>query len=49
MINFSGLRVALEKFENNGSYAKCNKWSIAKGGYELWWEMEWLMFLIKSR
>ena len=38
-INFSGLRVALEKFENNGSYAKCNKWSIAKGGYDLWWEI----------
>ena len=39
MISFSGLRNALEKFEDNGEYAKCGKWSIAKGGYDLWWEI----------
>ena len=33
MISFSGLRSALEKFEENGDYAKCGKWSIAKGGF----------------
>lgn len=38
-INFSGLRNALEQFEDNGNYAKCGKWSIAKGGYDLWWEI----------
>ena len=39
MIRFSGLRTALEKFEENGKYAKCGKWSIANGGYDLWWEI----------
>ena len=41
MISFSGLRSALEKFEDNGDYAKCGKWSIAKGGYDLWWEISY--------
>ncbi len=39
MINFSGLRTALKKFEENGEQAKCGKWCIAKGGYDLWWEI----------
>ncbi len=39
MINFIGLRTALEKFEENGKHAKCGKWSIANGGYDLWWEI----------
>lgn len=39
MINFTGLRTALEKFDENGKHAKCGKWSIANGGYDLWWEI----------
>ena len=39
MINFTGLRTALEKFDENGKIAKCGKWSIANGGYDLWWEI----------
>ena len=39
MISFSGLKTALEKFEDNGKYAKGGKWSIANGGYDLWWEI----------
>lgn len=39
MISFAGLRVALEKFEDRGDCANCGNWSIAKGGYDLWWEI----------
>ena len=38
MINFNGLRTALEKFQENGKYSKCGKWGIINGGYDLWWE-----------
>lgn len=36
---FSGLQVALKRFEKDGEYAKCGHWSIASGGYDLWWEI----------
>lgn len=39
MINFNGLRTALEKFQENGKYSKCGKWGIINGGYDLWWEI----------
>lgn len=29
----------LEKFDEAGNSASCGKWSIAKGGYDLWWEI----------
>jgi hypothetical protein len=40
-IYLSGLQVALRRFEQDGKYAKCGHWSIAKGGYDLWWELYW--------
>lgn len=36
---FAGLKTALLKFEEDGKYAECGSWSIAKGGYDLWWEI----------
>ncbi len=38
-ISFTGLVSALKKFDENGKYSKCGKWSIANGGYDLWWEI----------
>ena len=38
-INFRGLKSVLEKFNDNGRYAKGTHWSIANGGYDLWWEL----------
>lgn len=38
-INFRGLKSVLEKFDNNGKYAEGTHWSIANGGYDLWWEL----------
>ena len=38
-INFRGLKSVLKKFDNNGKYAKGTHWSIANGGYDLWWEL----------
>lgn len=38
-LKFSGLKTALNKFNNNGKYVKCMDWSIASGGYDLWWEI----------
>lgn len=29
----------LEKFDEDGRYAGCGKWTIGKGGYDLWWEI----------
>ena len=39
MFSFSGLKTALKNFEKNGEYAKCKDWSIANGGYDLWFEI----------
>ena len=41
MINFdfTGIKTALRKFEENGKEAHCGKWTIANGGYDLWWEI----------
>ena len=38
-INFRGLKSVLEKFNDNGRYAEGTHWSIANGGYDLWWEL----------
>ncbi len=38
-ISFTGLIPALKKFDKTGRYSKCGKWSIANGGYDLWWEI----------
>ena len=38
-INFRGLKSVLGKFNDNGKYAKGTHWSIANGGYDLWWEL----------
>lgn len=38
-IRFTGLKTVLTKFDKNGKYASCGDWSIAKGGYDLWWEI----------
>ena len=38
-INFRGLKSVLEKFNDNGKYAEGTHWSIANGGYDLWWEL----------
>ena len=38
-INFRGLKSVLEKFDDNGKYAEGIHWSIANGGYDLWWEL----------
>lgn len=40
-IYLSGLQVVLKRFEKTGNYEKCGHWSIAKGGYDLWWELYW--------
>lgn len=38
-ISFKGLKSALKKFDENGKYARCGHWSIANGGYDLYWEI----------
>lgn len=39
MIVFTGLKTVLNQFDKTGKYAKCGNWSIANGGYDLWWEI----------
>ena len=34
-----GLRYCLRKYEENGKYATSGKWSIATGGYDLYWQL----------
>lgn len=47
MISFVGLRRALEKFEKDGEYVKCGKWSIAKSEYDfLSWEIYYEGFTV---
>lgn len=38
-VNFNGLNTALKKHDTSGDYEKSLDWSIAKGGYDLWWEI----------
>lgn len=38
-ISFGGLKKALNDFEINGRYAECGYWTIARGGYDCWWEI----------
>lgn len=38
-ISFLGLKTVLRKHEESGDYEKCGHWSIAKGGYDLWFEV----------
>lgn len=35
----SGLKDVLRRFDENGTFAKKGVWHIAKGGYDLWWEL----------
>ena len=39
MISFTGLKTALRKFDECGTIAKCGDWSIANGGYDLYFEI----------
>lgn len=39
MFSFVGLKTALKNFDEDGRYAKCGNWSIANGGYDLWFEI----------
>ena len=41
MIDFSGLKTALKKFNNNGKFATCKKWCIINGGYDLEFEIKY--------
>lgn len=38
-ISLRGLKAILKKFDENGRYAEGTHWSIANGGYDLWWEL----------
>ena len=38
-IKFRGLKPILKKFDDNGKCVKGTHWSIANGGYDLWWEL----------
>ena len=38
-ISFAGLKSVLRKFETSGEYVCEGNWSIAKGGYDLYWEI----------
>ena len=40
-IDFSGLKTALKKFDNNGKLATCKKWCIINGGYDLEFEIKY--------
>lgn len=40
-VDLTGLRVALEKFEENGEDARCGSWRVVKGGYDLWWTVSY--------
>ena len=39
MISLIGLRKTLRLFDENEKYARNGKWSIARGGYDLYWEL----------
>lgn len=38
-VNLKGLRNVLQKFEEDGRVASGTHWKIAKGGYDLWWQL----------
>lgn len=38
-INFKGFRSTLMKFESDGYNVQGTHWRIARGGYDLWWEI----------
>lgn len=38
-ISLRGLKAILKRFDENGRYAEGTHWSIANGGYDLWWEL----------
>lgn len=37
--NLSGLRQHLRNFNEDGRYVNGTHWSIARGGYDLWWQV----------
>lgn len=37
--DFGNLRKALDTFDRNGRYSSRGHWSIARGGYDLWFEI----------
>lgn len=39
--NLSGLRQQLRKFDEDGHYVSGTHWSIARGGYDLWWQVSY--------
>ena len=38
-ITLRGLKAALERFDEDGIFAATKHWSIAKGGYDMWWQL----------
>lgn len=39
ILNIQGLRRMLSDFKENGRHASYGRWSIARGGYDLWFEV----------
>ena len=40
-MTIKGLRKCLREFDENGRYASAGEWSIARGGYDLWWQLSY--------
>lgn len=38
-INLKGLEGLLKEFDSNGRYVERTHWSIASGGYDMYWEL----------
>lgn len=38
-INLRGLRQILRRFDENGYHVRATHWSVARGGYDLQWEL----------
>lgn len=38
-INCAGLRQILRRYSENGRWVGATHWSMAHGGYDLWWEL----------
>lgn len=38
-IDFRGFRNILRRFDENGYHVSATHWSMAKGGYDRWWEI----------
>ena len=45
-ISFAGLKYILRKHEETGNSYCRNGWSIAKGGYDLWWEIYYKGYVV---